>query len=61
MAVTNPIMGGKSLAFAIPKLSGNANKNTKKPEVKSEEKFCFKPWNPSNGGVFFVFMKKMTE
>ncbi len=35
MAVSIPIASGKPLAFAMPKLNGNANRNTKKPERTS--------------------------
>ena len=55
IAVINPIIGGKSEAFAIPKLNGNANKNTMKPEIASVLKFSFKPANPSAGMYFFIF------
>ena len=47
IAVIRPMMGGNSDAFAIPKLKGNASKNTMKPEVASLEKFSFKPAKPS--------------
>ena len=42
IAEINPIIGGKSEAFAIPKLKGKANKNTIKPEIASVLKFSFK-------------------
>ena len=35
MAVINPIIAGNSLALAIPKLNGNANKNTRNPDMAS--------------------------
>ena len=49
MAVTRPIIAGNSEALAIPKLSGNANRNTMNPALISARKFCFKPFIPSNG------------
>ena len=49
IAVTNPKIAGKSDALAIPKLKGSANKNTKKPDNASLEKFSFSPANPSAG------------
>ena len=55
IAVINPMIGGKSEAFAIPKLNGNANKNTIKPEIASDLKFSFKPANPSAGIYFLIF------
>ena len=54
MAVTKPIMGGKSEALAIPKLRGMANKKTTKPAVASAVKFSFKPAQPSLGVCVFV-------
>ena len=47
IAVINPIIGGKSDALAMPKLSGKANKNTMNPEVASLAKFSFRPAKPS--------------
>ena len=55
IAEINPIIGGKSEAFAIPKLKGKANKNTIKPEIASVLKFSFKPAKPSAGIYFFIF------
>ena len=55
IAVINPMIGGKSEAFAIPKLKGKANKNTIKPEIASDLKFSFKPANPSAGIYFLIF------
>jgi len=49
MAVKTPIAAGNPLAFAIPKLKGNANKKTRKPETKSEFQFCFNPAIPFAG------------
>ena len=56
MAVNNPMMEGKSDAFAIPKLKGSANKKTVKPDVASDARFCFKPARPSlgNSKLFFI-------
>jgi hypothetical protein len=56
IAVINPMIGGKSEAFAIPKLKGNANKKTIKPEIASVLKFSFSPAKPSAGIYFFVFI-----
>jgi hypothetical protein len=56
MAVTNPISGGKSEAFAIPKLNGNANKKTIKPEIESAAKFSFRPANPSLGNATLLLL-----
>jgi hypothetical protein len=53
MAVTKPIMGGKSEALAIPKLRGIANKKTTKPAVASAAKFSFNPAHPSLGRLSF--------
>jgi hypothetical protein len=53
MAVTKPMMGGKSEALAIPKLRGIANRKTTKPAVASAAKFSFNPAQPSLGEVFF--------
>jgi hypothetical protein len=56
IAVTSPIIGGKSDAFAIPKLKGKANKNTMNPDDASLIKFSFKPAMPSLGKLEFDFI-----
>jgi hypothetical protein len=43
IAVSTPMAGGNSLALAMPKLRGNARRNTKKPETASIFQFCFNP------------------
>jgi hypothetical protein len=53
IAVSNPVTGGNSEALAIPKLNGNANKKTIKPEIASDLKFSFNPSMPSLGIVVF--------
>jgi len=42
-------MGGKPEAMAIPRHSGSAIKNTKKPESKSLRQFSSKPGSPVLG------------
>ena len=54
IAVINPMIGGKSEAFAIPKLKGKASKKTINPEAASDATFSFNPAKPSLG-VFFIF------
>jgi hypothetical protein len=53
MADSNPINGGKSEALAMPKLNGNANRNTIKPDIESDVKLSFNPCSPSWGTRFF--------
>ena len=61
MALTKPKMAGKSEAFAMPKLSGKANKDTKKPDKASEEIFCLNPAKPSAGmfNLLFILIEKL--
>jgi hypothetical protein len=40
--VSTPIIGGKLLAEATPRHSGNAINETMKPDTRSKRKFCFK-------------------
>jgi hypothetical protein len=47
-------MGGNSEALAIPKLKGNASKNTMKPEMASELKFSLRPAKKQN--IIFYFL-----
>jgi hypothetical protein len=54
IAVINPMIGGKSLAFAMPKLRGKAIKKTKKPEETSFVKCSRNPLNPSWGFTIFL-------
>src|SRR5690606_10259673 len=53
IADTTPIAAGNPLAFAMPKLKGNANKNTINPESTSAFKFSFNP-----GKTVFVLCRK---
>jgi hypothetical protein len=54
MAVISPIMVGKSLALAIPKLSGSAIKKTRNPADKSLTKCDLSPFIPSSGTSDFL-------
>jgi len=56
MAVISPYIGGKSLAPAMPKLSGNAKRKTRNPDSASDEKFCLSPLNPSRGMLFLLIL-----
>ena len=56
IAVSKPIIGGKSDALAIPKLKGSANKKTINPEAASEAKFSFNPAKPSLGNSILFFI-----
>ena len=49
MAVISPAVGGKPDAMEMPKHSGRAIKNTKKPDNKSLRQFSFKPAMPVLG------------
>ena len=56
IAVNTPMIGGKSEACAIPRLSGKANNETISPEIRSFHQFCFKPLIPSSGISVLVFI-----
>jgi hypothetical protein len=54
--VRTPIAGGNSLALAMARLKGSANKKTRNPENMSALQFCFNPAKPSLGTFINVFM-----
>jgi hypothetical protein len=56
IAVTKPMRGGNSEAFAIPRLNGSARRKTIKPERLSDVKFCLSPARPSRGKLFFCIV-----
>ena len=59
IAVSTPMIGGKPEAPAMPKLNGNAIRETKKPDMASCCQLSFNPARPSLGvaivDCLFVF------
>jgi hypothetical protein len=61
MALKIPERGGKPVAIAIPRHSGNAIRKIRKPDNKSGFQFCFNASIPSVGILnLFIFIQYLT-